>query len=382
MIKRSIPSTDFLPEGANNLYHTTARAAAAAPVQRVAGKQGNVSLTKADVGLGNVDNTADLDKPVSNAVADELGQKADASELTGKADLDHGHEIADVAGLQTALDEKADDSHNHAIADVIGLQTALDGKLAISGARERLTGNRTYFVRVDGNDSNDGLTDSSGGAFLTIQRAYDAASALDPATFSVTISIGAGTFAGVVINRGYSGTVLAFVGQGASTIISATTCFSISGLPSVVSIASLALVSTGSGIVIRGATQRLNILTGVIFGACTNYHIRALNGALVTVSGNQEINGNSARHASAEVGAFISFEPGTTTVTGTPAFSVGFCVCTMIAGITFLVRTFSGAATGTRYLVQSNGVINTGGAAVTYIPGSVAGSATTGGQYL
>lgn len=30
-------------------------------------RQGNVSITKANVGLGNVDNTADKDKPVSTA---------------------------------------------------------------------------------------------------------------------------------------------------------------------------------------------------------------------------------------------------------------------------------------------------------------------------
>ena len=36
-------------------------------VLSVAGKQGNVTLVKADVGLGNVDNTSDLTKPMSNA---------------------------------------------------------------------------------------------------------------------------------------------------------------------------------------------------------------------------------------------------------------------------------------------------------------------------
>lgn len=36
-----------------------------APVQTVAGKAGNVTLVKGDVGLGNVDNTADANKPLS-----------------------------------------------------------------------------------------------------------------------------------------------------------------------------------------------------------------------------------------------------------------------------------------------------------------------------
>jgi hypothetical protein len=42
-------STDSLPEGATNLYHTTGRAAAAAPVQSVAGRTGAVTLAVADV---------------------------------------------------------------------------------------------------------------------------------------------------------------------------------------------------------------------------------------------------------------------------------------------------------------------------------------------
>lgn len=46
-------TTDRLPEGTTNLYYTAARAAAAAPVQSVAGRTGAVTLAKADVGLAN-----------------------------------------------------------------------------------------------------------------------------------------------------------------------------------------------------------------------------------------------------------------------------------------------------------------------------------------
>jgi hypothetical protein len=67
-ISPSPGTTTDVPEG-TNLYHTTERAAAAAPVQSVAGRTGTVTLAKADVGLGNVDNTADASKPVSTAQA-------------------------------------------------------------------------------------------------------------------------------------------------------------------------------------------------------------------------------------------------------------------------------------------------------------------------
>jgi hypothetical protein len=45
------------------------------PVQSVAGKTGSVSLAKGDVGLGNVDNTADADKPISSATQSALNAK-------------------------------------------------------------------------------------------------------------------------------------------------------------------------------------------------------------------------------------------------------------------------------------------------------------------
>lgn len=51
------------------------------PVQSVSGKTGDVILVKADVGLGNVNNTSDLDKPVSTATQTALNAKVDSSLL-------------------------------------------------------------------------------------------------------------------------------------------------------------------------------------------------------------------------------------------------------------------------------------------------------------
>ena len=51
--------------------------AAGAPVQSVAGQTGAVTLVKGDVGLGNVDNTSDADKPVSTAQQTALDAKQD-----------------------------------------------------------------------------------------------------------------------------------------------------------------------------------------------------------------------------------------------------------------------------------------------------------------
>jgi hypothetical protein len=68
-------------------------AAAAAPVQSVAGKTGSVTLAKADVGLGNVDNTSDTNKPISSATQ---------SALDGKAATSHTHTASQVTDFNTA----------------------------------------------------------------------------------------------------------------------------------------------------------------------------------------------------------------------------------------------------------------------------------------
>lgn len=47
------------------------------PIQTVQGRTGDVVLTATDVGLGNVDDTADVDKPVSTAQQTALNLKAD-----------------------------------------------------------------------------------------------------------------------------------------------------------------------------------------------------------------------------------------------------------------------------------------------------------------
>lgn len=52
----------------------------------------------------------------------------------GASPVGHGHAIADVTGLQAALDGKAAVSHGHAIADVTGLQAALDDRVVLAPA--------------------------------------------------------------------------------------------------------------------------------------------------------------------------------------------------------------------------------------------------------
>ena len=75
-----------------------------------------------------------------------------------------------------------------------GTELAIGSGGGGGGGREILAANRTYFVRTDGNDNNDGLTNTAGGAFLTIQKAIDVVASLDCSIYFPTIQIADGDY--------------------------------------------------------------------------------------------------------------------------------------------------------------------------------------------
>jgi hypothetical protein len=86
-----IPESD-LDSGVQTKLNTVASGG----VSSVNGQTGVVSLTKNDVGLGNVDNTADANKPVSSAAQTALNSKVNTSALGangGVATLDGGGKV-------------------------------------------------------------------------------------------------------------------------------------------------------------------------------------------------------------------------------------------------------------------------------------------------
>lgn len=69
----------------------------------------------------------------------------------------HTHTIANITGLQNALNGKANSSHTHSIDNVTGLQSALDGK-ASSGHTHSLFSGETHFSTGTYKDPADGIS--------------------------------------------------------------------------------------------------------------------------------------------------------------------------------------------------------------------------------
>jgi hypothetical protein len=116
------------------------------------------------------------------------------------------------------------------------------------------------------------------------------------------------------------------------------------------------------------------------FGAITIYQVRVVDGATLEVTGNYTISGGAVGHVVASTST-IRCQSRTITLTGTPAFSGQFANATAAGYYIASGLTFSSSATGPRYSVTLNGVINTAGGGASYFPGDSAGSTATGGQY-
>jgi hypothetical protein len=257
------------------------------------------------------------------------------------------------------------------------------------GGRELLTSARTYYVRTDGSNLNDGLSNSSGGAFLTIQKAVDIASAIDNGGFDITIMVVAGTYTANTIIKSFVGAGRIII-RGAtadmtSTVISTTSsdCFNnASGHYGVYHFEYLKIQTTTSGYGINFMGSGAFTWQNVAFGACVNSHITVSVGVFGKATGEYTINGGSTNHMSSFDGGQIRCQSVTVTVSGTPAFSDCFTSVGRVGTILANGITFSGSATGKRYDTSTNGVLYTGGGGANYFPGNSAGTTATGGVYV
>jgi hypothetical protein len=256
--------------------------------------------------------------------------------------------------------------------------------------RELLVSDRNYYIRSDGSNSNSGLVNSAGGAWLTVDFAMAAlASRVDFGGWAVTLNIGAGTFVGTNIRSAFiGGGTLNIVGAGSA---STTITSSASLAPFECDVAQLTLITLSSmtivdpdgfGAINSNGAGTINVEADVVFGASAFAHISlGAPGGFVNINSAYSVTAAAPNHLAVYAAGCRLVVRAGCTLSGTQVYDV-FCLITAPGEIKRTAGTYTGGTiTGTRYAASLNGVINTSGGGANFFPGDVAGTTATGGQY-
>jgi hypothetical protein len=126
----------------------------APPVQTVNGYSGNVSITKADLGLGNVQNTSDADKVISTRTQTALDTKVDKE--TGKGLSTNDYSTAEKNKLAAITGTNTGDQDLSAYATTAGLNTKVDKETGKNlSTNDYSTAEKTKLAAITGTNTGD-----------------------------------------------------------------------------------------------------------------------------------------------------------------------------------------------------------------------------------
>jgi Protein of unknown function (DUF2793) len=280
---------------------------------------------------------------------------------------------------------------------------AATGKVSFpvsGGPREMLSANRTYYVRTDGSDSNNGLANTSGGAFLTIQKAIDTiANGIDLAGYNVTIQVAAGTYTGAVaVSAPWVGTgnvsllgdtttpsnVVLSPASGAAVTVGVSSSSSAGSNAARLLLGGFKITTTNANAIAAFEGSLVSVIGKMDFGATgTAAQISASRGSAVYLNSGYTISGSAALHWSAANHGRVICNSQTVTLSGSPVFSAGFAKANRQAQIICIGNTFSGAtgSSSLRYALLTLGLLDTNAAGATYLPGDTSGTNDGTGVY-
>jgi hypothetical protein len=259
--------------------------------------------------------------------------------------------------------------------------------------RELLTANHSYYVRADGSDSNNGLANNSGGAFLTLQKAMDVAGSLDTSIYDVEVHVAAGTYDSFDLKSTVGTGKIVFTGDTttpANVVISTTAagdhCIDTAGVNGRFLIRGFKITASGAGSVglyIVGGPGLTFQYGNMEFGACASRQVLLSAGVFGKVTGPIRITGSSSQHIFVADTAYLDTSSIAYTLAGTLVFSQFILAQTLgtawCGSASF--NTSGASITAARYSALLNGLVLTGGGGASFFPGSSAGSTSSGGQY-
>lgn len=249
-----------------------------------------------------------------------------------------------------------------------------------------LTADLNLYVLTTGNDSNNGLTNTAGGAFKTINGCINhIRKTYWLAGFTITINIGSGSFVESVDTTGIMSGKLKFLGVGTSTQWSAAggTALVCRGYITIDTMQMGGGTTAACLSVVNGAQVTM---MNLLFVAVTNAHVLCVRGGVLLIGGPYTIAGGGVTHIGIIDGG-IGYVTGNFTITlsGTPAFTQFIEVrgSSIFSCGDFAGYNFSGSASaGTlKHKVYAGSAIYTNGKGVSFFPGGAAGTVATGSTF-
>ena len=270
-----------------------------------------------------------------------------------------------------------------------------------SSGRPLLTGDRTYYVRANGNDTNDCLTDTDAGACGTLKGALDKVAKLDVNGKNVTVQLQASTtFEHTALYAlptivGSANTEDSLVIRGDPTMTNMPTIkggtsgyvpaiYANSQTQSVWTINGVKMTSVGAdNIALDGGPGSAAMrIKNIELGAVGSNHSH------IFLRGNMYQRGDLKVTAGAAV-SFLNCQTGwyssagkTVTSSGSLNWGKAFVYADYLCTANMHGMTFTGGShTGRRYDVYRNSLVFTSGGGANYFPGSTAGRTQSGGLY-
>lgn len=158
---KDLSSNDFTDTLKSKLEGIESGAQANA-VTSVAGKTGAVVLAKGDVGLGNVDNTADEDKSVASAAALTTPRSIEGVKFDGSANVSHRATCTTAAATAAKAATISPSTTNFALVEGARVLVRFTNAISVKNASLNVNGSGAKPIYYNGAALGSGLTDAGG----------------------------------------------------------------------------------------------------------------------------------------------------------------------------------------------------------------------------
>lgn len=337
------------------------------------GTSPNPMTSQLDMNSNQIINLGDSVSPSSPITKEEFDSAIAALSAVGHGDMFSANHLSEMVGHEAAAQAN------------LGLTALLTTPLArLALMRDATNSSITYYVRTDGNDANTGLVNNAGGAKLTLQGAWNAASALDFKGNGCTIQVADGTYTSpflisVPLTNASSILITGNTTTPANCILSCSTddAIRIDGVVHPILIQGFFINTpggTGGNCIALKNNSCVYLTNKMEFGFSSVNHIQ-VDGSVLIHLANYTISANTVGSHHHIIGwGQVGADGITVTLSGTPGWGAYYCgIGSGFASYTG--ATFSGAATGQRYFVHLNGSMKLAGVV---LPGSIAGTSQGG----